>query len=383
MKIVMDFRKYDGVMGGVERAVIQITDCVARQGHEVVLLPKENRLDEVKAEFEGVPNLKFVPLAVRTHVMSAKNAYLDSVRIQEIVSNEGADVIHFPYNWSFPFRKGVPSVLTVHDVIPLSFREAMGFFTNYLLYRPGMRMACRLNNVIATVSEFSKRDIAEKLGVSPMKIKVIPNGLREPHEPNETIEAELEVKYGLQGGFIIYVGGIHERKNVVGLIHAFAKLVDRSGFPGKLLVTGSVSGAPYQIKMKKLVDAAVRDTGMEGRVVFTGFISDEELDLLMRRALFLAYLSLYEGFGIPVLEAMKVGTPVLTSNLTAMPEVAGGAALLVDPHSIEDITLAMSRLLQENELRQNLIGKGKERASSYSWEGTAQSYLNLYEGLCN
>ncbi|GAF91710.1 unnamed protein product, partial [marine sediment metagenome] len=205
----------------------------------------------------------------------------------------------------------------------------------------------------------------------------------EPYGPNETLQVEQDEKYGLQGDFILYVGGIHERKNVVGLIHAFAKLVNRSGFPGKLLVTGSVSGAPYQIKMKKLVDAAVRNIGMEGRVVFTGFISDEELDLLMRRALFLAYPSLYEGFGIPVLEAMRVGTPVLTSNLTAMPEVAGGAALLVNPHNIEDIAVAMSRLLQENELRQNLIVKGRERASSYSWQGTAQLYLDLYEGLCS
>ena len=383
MKIVMDFRKYDGVIGGVEQAVIQITDCIARQGHQVVLLPKENRLAEVKAEFKDVSNIKFMPLDVHTHVMSAKNAYLDSVRIQEIARIEGADVIHFPYNWSFPFGKGVPSVLTVHDVIPLTLREAMGFFTNYLLYRPGMRIACHLNDVIATVSEFSKRDIAEKLGVSPIKIKVIPNGLREPYRPNEILQVEQDEKYGLQGDFILYVGGIHERKNVVGLIHAFARLVDRSGFPGKLLVTGSVSGAPYQIKMKKLVDAAVRETGMEGRVVFTGFITDEELDLLMRRALFLAYPSLYEGFGIPVLEAMRVGTPVLTSNLTAMPEVAGDAAILVDPHNIEDIAVAMSRLLQENELRQNLIVKGRERASSYSWQGTAQLYLDLYEGLCS
>ena len=383
MKVVMDFRKYDGVIGGVERAVIQITDCVARQGHQVVLLPKESRLAEVKAEFEDVPNLKFIPLDVHTHVMSAKNVYLDSVRIQEIARIEEADVIHFPYNWSFPFGKGVPSVLTVHDVIPLTFREAMGFFINYLLYRPGMRIACRLNDIIATVSEFSKRDIAEKLGVSPKKIKVIPNGLREPYGPNEILQVEQDEKYGLHEDFILYVGGIHERKNVAGLIQAFARLVDRSGFPGKLLVTGSVAGAPYQIKMKKRVDAAVRDTGMEGRVVFTGFVSDEELDLLMRRALFLAYPSLYEGFGIPVLEAMRIGIPVLTSNLTAMPEVAGGAALLVDPYNIEDIAIAMSRLIQEDELRRNLIVKGRERASSYSWQGTAQLYLDLYEGLCS
>ena len=118
-------------------------------------------------------------------------------------------------------------------------------------------------------------------------------------------------------------------------------------------------------------------------VILTGYVSDDLLDCLYKNAYLFIIPSLYEGFGIPVLEAMRVGTPVLTSNLTAMPEVAGGAALLVDPHNIDDITVAMSRLLRENELRQNLIVKGRERASSYSWQGTAQLYLDLYEGLCS
>jgi glycosyltransferase involved in cell wall biosynthesis len=130
--------------------------------------------------------------------------------------------------------------------------------------------------------------------------------------------------------------------------------------------------------MKKLCDAAVKEVGMEKRVVFTGFIPDEELDSLLRRADFLIYPSLYEGFGIPILEAMQVGIPVITSDLAAMPEVAGGAAILVDPYNIEEMASEMANLLQDNKLREELSQKGVERASLYSWQRTAERYLELY-----
>jgi glycosyltransferase involved in cell wall biosynthesis len=378
MKIVMDFRKFDGVVGGVERGVIEISKYVAAHGHQVLLLCKENRLSEVGNFFEGDRNVTLNPLQVRTHAMSLRNAWMDSKTIQHIAEEEEADVIHFPYNWSFPFSKRVPSILTVHDVIPFTFREAMGFFRNHLLYKPGIKQACRLNDMIATVSEFSKQDIVRKVGVSADRVRVIPNGLREPSRPDERIDAGLDDRFGLRDGFILNVGGIHERKNVVRLIHAFSRLVGRWGYPGKLLITGSVSGAPYQVRMKRICDAAVRETGTEDRVAFTGFIPDVELDSLLRRASFLIYPSLYEGFGIPVLEAMKVGTPVITSNLTAMPEVAGDAAILIDPYNTEEMVSEMSRLLYNDQLREELAEKGMERASLYSWERTSERYLELH-----
>jgi glycosyltransferase involved in cell wall biosynthesis len=381
MKIVLDFRKFDGVIGGVERGVLEIVRYVAQQGHHVVILPKESRLQEAKGHFEGIPNLRFIPLQVRSHVMSLKNVVVDSVIIQRIAEDEGADVIHFPYNWSFPLRKAKPCILTIHDVIPLNYREAMPFFMNYFLYRPGIRLAGRLNDRIATVSEFSRRDISEKTGISLEKITVVPNGLRQPSEPNRKLEAELEERFRLQDGFILYVGGIHERKNVARLIRAFARLVKDQGFRGKLLATGSVSGAPYQNKMKAILDAVVEETGMEERMVFTGFVTDEELEALMRKTLFMIYPSLYEGFGMPLLEAMQVGTPVITSSLTAMPEVAGGAALLIDPFDVEDITNTMGKLLGDRELREELIRKGVGVARGYSWKRSAEGYLALYQAV--
>lgn len=381
MNTLIDFRKYDGVVGGVERMVIEVTRYLASQGHSVTLLPKSTWADEVRGVFSGTPNVGILPLAVRSHAMSARNVLLDSVTIQAIARRKSCDAIHFPYNWSFPLRKRAPCLLTVHDVIPLTFREAMGLLRNLLLYRRGMQLSCRLNDVIVTVSAFSKRDIASKLGVSEARIRVIPNGIRDPFPPDPALEAELLGRYGLQDGFLLNVGGIHERKNVPRLIAAFGRFLRLADSRAKLVVTGRVSGAPYQDKMKKACDRAVAEAGLEGRIVFTGFIPDQQLDALMRRARCLIYPSLYEGFGIPVLEAMRVGTPVITSRVTALPEVAGEAALLVDPRNVEEMAAAMQRLDQDESLRMELIRRGGSRAAAFTWERTAEAYLALYQEL--
>lgn len=379
MKIVFDFRKYDGVVGGVEQGVIMITKFLTRIDNTVVVLCKNNRIEKVKKIFSEHQNIKIIPLPVTSHSMSLKNVKLDSSIIQNIAKTENADIIHFFYNWSFPFHRKVPSVLTVHDVIPFTFREAMGFFRNVFLYKPGIRMACRLNNMIGTVSEYSKRDIAEKVGAPLDKIRVIPNGLREPNPQDPNLEKELSKRFEISDSFVLNVGGIHERKNIVRLIQAFSKLIKNHRYNGKLLITGNVSGAPYQEKMKSLCDAAIKKTGMGNKILFTGYISETELDTLFRTAEFLVYPSLYEGFGIPILEAMKVGLPVITSNVTAMPEVAADAALLIDPNSVDAIAAGMVKLLNNETLRQELKSKGIERARPYTWQRVSEMYSDLYQ----
>ena len=164
MKVIFDFRKYDGVVGGVEQGVIQVTRYITSIGHSVVILCKRNQPEQVKKIFNEDQNLKIIPLDVNSHAMSLKNIKLDSFTIQDIALSEKADIVHFFYNWSFPFRKKLPCLLTVHDVIPFTFREAMGLFRNMFLYKPGIRKACRLNDIIATVSEFSKQDFSTNQG---------------------------------------------------------------------------------------------------------------------------------------------------------------------------------------------------------------------------
>ena len=381
MKLVIDFRKYDGVVGGVEQGAIQVTRYLCSRDHEVTLVCKLNRYREVQDIFGGTDNLNLVPVDVPTHEMSIRNARLDSGFIQKLAKEQDADLIHFFYNWSFPVGGEVPSILTLHDVIPFTYREAMPFFTYWMYYRPGVKIACRLNDVITTVSDFSRQDISEKVGISEDKIRVVPNGLREPAESDEDRRRRLEEEYGLQDGYVLNVGGIHERKNIPRLIRAFARLVEENEYPGKLLITGKVSGAPYQEKMRERCESAVSEVGMEDRVVFTGFVSEDDLDQLLRDAEVFIYPSLYEGFGIPVLEAMKVDTPVITSADSAMAEVSDDAAVLVDPRDVDDMRQGMARLIKDESLQEELIEKGAEAVKPYTWKACAESYLEVYRDV--
>ncbi|MCK5849990.1 MAG: glycosyltransferase family 4 protein [Kiritimatiellae bacterium] len=381
MKIIMDMRKYDGVVGGVEQGAIQTTRFVASQGNDVILVCKESRKAELANIFKGTERITLHGLPIKTHAISMANVKIDSQILQNMAVEHNVDLIHFFYNWSFPFNRKVPSVLTIHDVIPFTFREAMGFFRNRFLYRPAIRTACRLNDIIATVSEFSRQDIAATVGAPLSKIRVIPNGLREPAPADPVIQKELTKKFNLENGFILNAGGIHERKNIVRLVQAFANLIKTENYKGNLIITGSASGAPYQQKMRKMCDAAISAANLTGKVIFAGFVSEDELDNLLRTADIFIYPSLYEGFGIPILEAMKTGTPVITSNLTAMPEVAGDAALLIDPLDVNDITTKMATLLKDQPLRAELTTKGHKRSSGYSWEKTGEAYLKLYKEI--
>jgi glycosyltransferase involved in cell wall biosynthesis len=381
MKIIIDLRKYDGVVGGVEQGALQQTRYLAGHGHDALVVCKKTRLDELRGLLPASEHLSFFPVDVATHAISEENERIDSVVLPELAMREGADLIHFYYNWSFPTHKTVPTLLTVHDVIPFTFREAMPKEIHEKRYCPSMKRACALNDMIGTVSEFSRQDIAAKVGVPLEKIRVVPNGLREPADPGQEVVDELADRFGLHEGYFLNVGGIHERKNIPRLIEAFAEVVRRTEYPGVLLITGKVSGAPYQEEMRAVCDAAVEHHGLQERVVFSGFVTEDELDALLRRARMLVYPSLYEGFGIPILEAMKVGTPVVTSTASAMPEVAGDAALLVDPLNTGALADAMCRLLDDLALCGELIRKGKQRAEPFTWDHACAAYVDIYREL--
>jgi glycosyltransferase involved in cell wall biosynthesis len=209
------------------------------------------------------------------------------------------------------------------------------------------------------------------------KIRFIPNGLREVNPKNAGLEKELMERFNLDR-FILNVGGIHDRKNIVRLVTAFSDLVKSHDYPGKLLITGSISGHPYKDRMKRMCDDAIANTGMKDRVVFSGFVTEEELDSLFRIGDLLIYPSLYEGFGIPILEAMKMGLPVITSNVTGMPEVASDIADLIDPTDVGAMTRAMADLLQDTARQKEMRKRGIERAKTYTWERVAESYLKFY-----
>jgi glycosyltransferase involved in cell wall biosynthesis len=219
---------------------------------------------------------------------------------------------------------------------------------------------------IATVSEFSKLDIVKTYGISPDRIDVVYNGCNIAYVPvTPEIQSSTRKKYSMEKEYFLFVGALHPRKNISRLFKAFDIFKNRSGSDMKLVIVGAKYYWTDEIKQTHL--------GMKHKedVVFTGRVSSPELKNILAAALALAYVPYFEGFGIPILEAMNTDTPVITSNITSMPEVAGGAALLVDPFSEDSIAEGMVRIHSDPELRKSLVEKGRLRRLDFSWDKTA------------
>jgi glycosyltransferase involved in cell wall biosynthesis len=219
---------------------------------------------------------------------------------------------------------------------------------------------------IATVSEFSKSDIAKKYSVSPEKIDVVYNGVSDGFKPlDESVIQATRNKYSSGTPYFLFTSTILERKNIENLLRAFDVFRKNNSSDIKLILAGN----------KKWWTASMEETysAMEfkSEVVFTGRVSDEELQMLTGSALAMVYVSKFEGFGIPVLEAMKCNVPVIASNTSALPEICRDAALLVDPNSVSSITNAMKVIASDELKRKSLVEKGKHRVENFSWDRTA------------
>jgi len=282
------------------------------------------------------------------------------------------NILHVQY--TAPVLCSTPVVVSVHDV---SFLEHPEYFTSFR----AMQLRCTVERTIRaaarvlTPSEFSKRSILDAYGLREDKVVVLPNGVCSSFHPiaRETAQRWVQSSLDLQSPFVLSVGDLQPRKNHVGLIHAFERLV--RAYPQlthHLVIVGKETWyAP-------VIRAAARKSSVAERIHFTGFVSDEELLRLYGACDLFAYPSFYEGFGLPILEAMACGRAVVCSNTSAMPEVADSAALLFDPRSDEQLMLAMRDLLLNPELRTRMERLGTQRAATFSWESTAAKTLELY-----
>lgn len=219
---------------------------------------------------------------------------------------------------------------------------------------------------IATVSEFSKQDIQKQFGISSQLIDVVYNGASTDFKMlNNAEREEIRKKYTQGSPYFLFVGSMHPRKNMVKLMQAFDAFKKQQTSEHKLLLVGAKYY--WTSEMKQVFDSLQ----FKQDVIFTGRVGDEELRKITASAFALTYVPYFEGFGIPILEAMQCGVPVITSNVTSMPEVAGDAALLVDPFSVDSIAKGMVKLFQDSSFQQDLIHKGKQRAMEFSWQKTA------------
>jgi glycosyltransferase involved in cell wall biosynthesis len=218
---------------------------------------------------------------------------------------------------------------------------------------------------IASVSEFSKKDIVETYNINPNKIDVVYNGPNEQFKPISDIEkTQLQNQYSEGKSFFLFVGTLHPRKNLVNLFKAFEEFKTRTNSDFKLLIVGRKMWWTDEIENTFQNLASKKD------IIFTGRLPEKDLYKITAAAYALTYVPIFEGFGIPLVEAMSCGTPVITSNITSMPEVVKDAGFLVDPFSVEDITKAMITISTDESLRNELIEKSKIQAKKFSWQKT-------------
>jgi glycosyltransferase involved in cell wall biosynthesis len=281
-------------------------------------------------------------------------------------------VCHFP-NYLAPILTDCPYVVTIHDMT-LYITPRFHRFKKLVLDRTLLPHVARRAAGIITVSKSARDDIVRHLKVPKEKVRVVMNAVS-PAFRRVTEAAKLEavcVRYGLNVPYILYVGTIEPRKNLTRLIQAFAQL-KKMGLPHKLVLVGQRGWHCEPIY------AEVEKRGLQHEIIFTGYVPFEDLPALYSAAEAMAFPSLYEGFGLPVLEAMACGTPVVTSASSSLAEVAGNAALLVDPYSVEEMAEALRLIHEDHCLGSELSRKGLERAAHFTWENAARSTLELYE----
>lgn len=298
--------------------------------------------------------------------------YWYDVKVPLTLRKIGADVFVSPDGFC-SLTTGVPQCLVVHDLgflhYPQGYQKSHLFF--YKKYTPRFLKKAKS---VATVSSFSKEDIVRQYGIAESKITVAPNAARpifEPLSPAEQIATKE--KYTAGAEYFLHVGAIHPRKNVINLLKAFSIFKKRQRSGMKLVLAGRLAWKNDEF-VTLLETYKYRDD-----VVLTGYVPDDELAVLTASAYAKVYPSLFEGFGLPVLEAMQCGVPVLTSAGTAMQEVGEDAALYFTPQNPADIADKLMLIYKDETLRSRLIEKGKEVAKKYSWQHTADALWRCVE----
>ena len=281
------------------------------------------------------------------------------------------DVFHAP-DFLLPPLRRTPAVLTVHDLTFLRYPEhappGLASFLSAALPRSLERASLVLADSVCT-----RDDLVSLLGMPPAKIEVVPGGVEARFAPaDEAAQREAMARHGLESPFILSVGTLEPRKNLGRLVDAYARLVREAGIPHLLALAGG-RGWGYEPLL-----AQIAQSGLESRVRLLGHVPDADLPPLLSAATVFVFPSLYEGFGLPVLEAMACGAAIVCSDASCIPEVAGDAALLAPPSDEPALAAAIHRLLHDADLRRTLSSRARARAAGFTWEAAAQKTLAAY-----
>lgn len=352
----------------------------ARESEE---LPAEDRAARVVIKTDAA--------ATRAAAAGGSRSAHDLWRMRRAVAewNDRLDVFFFPADYSyFPIKTRARVVVTKHDMTDRKVPELLfPDWKSRLLWEVKIRLAIRRADVVSTVSETSRRDIMAAFALAPERVKVVADAVDAtfvPAMPGPDHTAVL-ARYAIAPGerFLLYVGGISPHKNLHTLVSAYEqyrRLAAPGHAPVSLVLVGDYTSDVFHSSFTA-IRAMIDTAGLGASVRFVGYVPDPDLRHLYSAAAALVLPSFYEGFGLPVLEAMACGAPVVASSAGALPEVVGDCGLLFDPHSTEQLAGVLMRLLGDEALQRDLSSRGLTRAAAYTWGASARAAISMFEGL--
>ena len=353
MRIALDDRaiKFSGI--GIYTR--NLADYFIASGHDVFLY--DDKLVVTRAGF------------VQKYVNFARRIFGDNTLLAQWLRKNLVSVYHVPRNIGVPFFSDIPVVVTIHDIIPHVFpQKYLNNILERIYYETAIRVSIKRSKKIITISEFSKQELIKHYGVKPEKIAITllayNRAFRKIHDA--ALLKPVREKYNLHDKYLLAIGGSEYRKNMQRLINVYQR-----HFSGayKLIVVGG-KWRDVDLPGKYASDKNIR---------FLTNIPEEDLIAIYNMAEIFVFPSFYEGFGIPVLEGMACGVPVITSNVSSMPEVGGDAAAYFDPYDENDMAARIGKVLDDKALRKTMIDRGLQKVKEYSWEKCAEETLQVYK----
>lgn len=376
--IGIDARFYGPTGKGLGRYTKEVIDRVIKldsANHYLIILSPENY-----HEFD-VPNERVQKILVKTRWYTIAEQFV----LAFLVWKYKIDLFHSPH-FNAPVFAPCKLAVTIHDLILLNFStqrattlNVLKYKIKYLGYKTVIWLAITRAKKIIAVSEFTKNDIVKNFGIKPDKVVVTLEGVAD-FNSCEAVDNKVLTIHHISKPFFIYIGNAYPHKNLEGLVTAYAALSQEQGMP-QLVLVGREDYFYQRVKKQAEALGLWSENQPNNRIVFTGYLSDSEIAVLFNEAMFYIFPSFYEGFGLPPLEAMAHGLPVLSSNQGSMPEVLGQAADYFNPYESEDFTKAIKEMIASPERRAELIKLGYAQVDKYSWDKCAQETLQVYREI--
>jgi len=362
IRLALDARKLTDY--GIGTYVTNLVAGFERRGDvDLTLLVRNGHEERARGL---APNARILEVAAGEYTVG------EHVRLPMALFKENVDLVHIPH-YVVPLFLQKPVVVTVHDIIQLYYPPPHRQYAAVRYLRFFIGRALRRARRVITVSRSSRSDLVRLFSADPGRITVIPNGV-DPALAERPQRGELEAlreRYGLKPPLILTVGNDKPHKNADVVLRAFHRAVRHRKLPGQLVMVGGIlPGAPLSTRAQRM--------GLGERVRVLGRVPWRELACLYHLSSAMVHVALYEGFGLPILEAMCAGLPVVTSNLGAMRELGEGAALLVNPLSVQEVAEAMEKVLIDDPLRRRMVEAGRRRAASMTWESTVEATVAVY-----